>query len=204
MAKRQVTEDDLASGMKAFGGFPTFAQSKPQRDNPFRDTREPVTPPPAAKPVAIATPAPKAEIVAKPLAREVTKSVVELPVSVPEPVIEQKKPVPIKAEATPEPVVKVAPKVVKAPEVSAPKAVQSEISYERVTLPMTADMREGFERMARELQRKRSQKNERITANTVMRVALEYFMDRFSVEQTDRVNTEEELLDAAKQQLGRK
>ena len=58
--------------------------------------------------------------------------------------------------------------------------------------------------MARELQRKRSQKNERITPNTVMRVALEFFMDRFSVEQTDRVNTEEELLDAAKQQLSRK
>ena len=72
----------------------------------------------------------------------------------------------------------------------------------RVTLPITSDMRETFERMARELQRKRSQKNERITANTVMRVALEFFMNQFSVEKTDRVNTEEELLEAAKKQLG--
>ena len=141
MAKRQISETDLAAGMKAFGGFPSFGAPQPLRDNPFRDTRQAVTPPPAAKPVEAATPTPKAELVEKPLAKEVSKSVITLPVTYSEPVIEQKKIVTPKIDSDKKPVVKTTPSAPKIPDPVSSQNLRNEISYERVTLPMTVEMR---------------------------------------------------------------
>ena len=66
MAKGQVTDEDLASGIKGFGGLGSLGgvSPRPVRDNPFRDTRA-EAPRPVVVTSAVETPpeAPKLEVV---------------------------------------------------------------------------------------------------------------------------------------------
>lgn len=63
-----------------------------------------------------------------------------------------------------------------------------------VTVPMTADMRSRATLLAAELQRRRTARSARLTANSVFRVAIQSFLERFDLTQLEAVNSEEELL----------
>ena len=70
------------------------------------------------------------------------------------------------------------------------------IYTERVTLQLSPDMRDKVDALARELQRSKSSKDGRITANTVMRVAIRHLLKHYKVTGADVPNGEEELLEA--------
>jgi hypothetical protein len=74
---------------------------------------------------------------------------------------------------------------------SAPR--KADLYSERVTLLMSSDMRDRVEALAKELQRRKTTKSERITSNTVMRVAINFFLERFELHDEDVANNEEEL-----------
>jgi len=63
---------------------------------------------------------------------------------------------------------------------------------------MTAEMRTAATLLAAELQRRRTDKSERFTANSVFRVAIERFLEDFKLAEGDHVNSERELLDLAR------
>jgi hypothetical protein len=54
-------------------------------------------------------------------------------------------------------------------------------------------MRDDVDALARDVQRARTTKDERITANTVMRGAVQLLMDNYRFERGDVANREEEL-----------
>jgi hypothetical protein len=81
---------------------------------------------------------------------------------------------------------------------------KTDIYNERVTVLLNAELRDAAESIARDLHRKRKQKGERITANTVMRVAIRTLFEIFDTPQAEGVSTEEELLDAVRAQIGKK
>ena len=58
---------------------------------------------------------------------------------------------------------------------------------------MSPEMRDEVDSLARDLQRLKRSKEERITANTVMRVAIRHLLDEFELPRDDEVNGEEEL-----------
>ena len=62
-------------------------------------------------------------------------------------------------------------------------------------------MRDSVIAMARDLQRAKTTKDERITANTVMRVAVQLLMENYQFEQGDVANTEEELFQLVARRL---
>lgn len=64
---------------------------------------------------------------------------------------------------------------------------------DEVTVPMTAEMRTRAGLLAADLQRRRSDRSERLTANSVFRVAIQTFLDRFTARDFANVSTEEEL-----------
>ena len=76
-----------------------------------------------------------------------------------------------------------------------PKASQrkADIFTERVTLQMSAEMRDAVDELARQLQRAKTSKNERITANTVIRVAIRLLTENFELGKDEGPNNEEEL-----------
>ncbi len=62
-----------------------------------------------------------------------------------------------------------------------------------VTVPMTAEMRSQASLLAAELQRRRTDKTVRFTANTVYQVAIETLLERFELAPDDHVNSKAEL-----------
>lgn len=58
---------------------------------------------------------------------------------------------------------------------------------------MTAEMRSRANLLAAELQRRRTEKRVRFTPNTVVRVAIETFLEHFELSPGDHLNSEEEL-----------
>ena len=62
-----------------------------------------------------------------------------------------------------------------------------------VTVPMTAEMRSQAMQLAAELQRRRTDKTVRFTANTVYQVAIETLLERFELAPDDSVNSKAEL-----------
>jgi hypothetical protein len=62
-----------------------------------------------------------------------------------------------------------------------------------VTVPMTAEMRSQATELAAQLQRRRTDKSIRFTANTVYQVAIETLLERFELAPDDRVNSKAEL-----------
>ena len=65
--------------------------------------------------------------------------------------------------------------------------------FEPVTLQISPDTRDEIQALARDLQRAKTTKEERITANTVMRVALQLLLKNYQFEQGDVANNEAEL-----------
>jgi hypothetical protein len=70
-------------------------------------------------------------------------------------------------------------------------ARKSDIYTEPVTLKISPEMRDSVIALARDLQRAKTTKDERITANTVIRVAVQILMDNYRFERGDVANTEE-------------
>jgi len=64
---------------------------------------------------------------------------------------------------------------------------------DRVTLPMTAEMRTRANLIAAEIQRRRSDKSVRFTPNVLIRVAIETFFEHFALDPGDYANSEEDL-----------
>lgn len=62
-----------------------------------------------------------------------------------------------------------------------------------VTVPMTAEMRSQASLLAAELQRRRTDKSIRFTANTIYQVAIETLLERFELAPEDHVNSKAEL-----------
>jgi len=77
-------------------------------------------------------------------------------------------------------------------------ATKAETFSERITLNITPDMRDKAEMIARGLQRRKADRTERITANTIYRVAIEALLADEDFLKNISPNTEQELLDAVK------
>ena len=69
---------------------------------------------------------------------------------------------------------------------------------ERITLPITADTRDRLTLIASTLQRRKVDKSERITPNTLIRVAVKLLINELAPGEGDAPNTEEELYELLK------
>jgi hypothetical protein len=168
MAKNQVSEEELTKGLKGIGNFGGLAP-KVQRDNPFRDSRS--DKPEPAKTIEVRLPD------AEPLVAKAAK---------PEPKPLRTLP---SASNTPR---RGRAESLRSEEGGARKA---DIFTERVTLQISPEMRDDIDALARDLQRAKTTREERITANTVMRVALQLLMTSYQFERGDVANNEGELFD---------
>lgn len=185
MAKN-VTEDDLAAGMKGLGGFGALST---RRDSPFRDSRAEVKSV-EAKTIEI-KPQPESSPSALPTSEK--GSPVEAREPAPEPVI----PVVVKPSA---------PATAKESPRTRNKTPtrKADVYTERVTLQMSAEMRDAVDELARQLQRAKTSKDERITANTVMRVAIRLLTENFELGKGEGPNNEEELYSLASKRIREK
>lgn len=70
--------------------------------------------------------------------------------------------------------------------------------YDFLTVPLTAELRDRASALATQLQRRRTNRAERLTTNVVYRVAIETFLDCLRLDETDVANTEAEFRAAAR------
>lgn len=77
-------------------------------------------------------------------------------------------------------------------------APQLSLNEEKVTVPLSEALRDRAEELARLINRSRPVRKSRITRNSIIRVALQCFLDDFAVPAGRSVNSEEELLEAAR------
>jgi hypothetical protein len=75
---------------------------------------------------------------------------------------------------------------------------KAEIFSEKITLNISPEMRDTAERLARSLQRKKADKSERITANTIYRVAIKAMLENEKFIDDHSPNTEKEMLELVK------
>lgn len=161
---------EVSSGLRQFRNI---AHGRPEFDSPFG-----APPKQIQKPTQVAQGTPPVELSMAP------EPVVELP----------------KREA-PRPEEKTTPKISR--ERVKPKTEQAgeaseEAFPEKVTVPLTLDMRLKAEELARVINRRRSVKDHHITRNSLIRVALQCFLDEFELPNGKPVNSEAELLEAAR------
>ncbi|MBE7457159.1 MAG: hypothetical protein HS102_11080 [Planctomycetia bacterium] len=162
---------EVSSGLRQFRNI---AQGRPEFDSPFG------TPPkPIQKPTQVAQATPPVELAPAP------EPVVELP----------KREAPRPERTTP----KVSRERVR------PKAEETQVGEasedafpEKVTVPLTLEMRLKAEELARLISRRRSVKDHHITRNSLIRVALQCFLDEFELPNGKPINSEAELLEAAR------
>ena len=207
MAKGQISEDELR-GSLSLGSIANLA-TRPKKDNPFRVTSQEA--PSSITPQAVAAPPREAErvidlrtpavelprstasaaqeapIIAKPVMPQV---IVEVPSLSPMAQIEQKK--------LPQ---KFTTKSDEPDEAEGRGLRKLDIFTEKVSLKLSPEMRDKVEAIARELQRTKTTKEERITANTVMRVAINALIDKFKLGEGDTANNEEELFELVKKKI---
>ena len=174
MAKGKVSEQELSTGIN-LAGLRSLSQAK--RDNPFRSTFEPEETPVKPKPTQLAV---KTPVESKPLASKE-----------PSPVA---KPVVVK-----EPTKKLASKIVVEP--TALPNDNNQVSFERYNLSLPAAMKDELDLLARKLQRRKQNKDYRITGNSVIRCLLRILSERFELRESDVVNSEEELLKLLEKRL---
>lgn len=99
---------------------------------------------------------------------------------------------------------KPAPAITREPRATPKRAVTEEgegadaLYTEKITLPLTLALRVRSEELARRINRHRSVKKHRVTSNGIIRVALESFLDDFSLPPGRPVNSEKELLEATR------
>lgn len=181
MAKGQISEEELQSGLKAVGGLGGIISSGARRDSPFGADF-------VRKELPVVAPLPEK---APPSALE---SKTELPLLRPE-LVEPQEPALRNLSRAPFP-----KKALKAKENKDPEP-SPRVFEERVTLQMPAAMRDDVNFLATVLQRRKTDKKQRITANTVMRVAIQFMLDEFKIRDGDVANTEEELLELTKRKI---
>lgn len=194
MAKGYISEDEVRANLDSVGSLGALTQSRPRRDSLFRRTEDELISKPVL-PVTQSTPA-VAAVVSEPL--KVIDLAIKTSAQVEPPhaeVLPEAKVAPIIArETVAEVKVVEVPTQVVAPQETSPVSAKAARYTERITFPITLEMRDGFEDLARKINRQRSIRQQRVTANTVMRVALEAFRTRFKFSDTDVANTDEELL----------
>ena len=182
MAKGQVSEEELAKGLKGIGDFSGLSSSRVRRDNPFRDSRAERPAPEPAKTIEVMQAAPE-----KRAAKAPEPAIPKIEAKAVRPVARMPKPIPKETvgEKTAE----------------SAGARKADIYTEPVTLKISPEMRDSVIALARDLQRAKTTKDERITANTVMRVAVQLLMENYQFEQGDVANTEEELFQLVARRL---
>ena len=189
MAKGQVTEKDLESGLRSLGGLGGLGGGGgARRDSPFGTDFVKKTAPAQAKPLHTQT-----GNTALKLQPEGDGA------ASPDP--EPEAPAPL-AVADPTPVVEETSKR-RSPRRQKKPETKIDLFPERVTVLMSPDMRDRINSLAAKLQRKKSDKSERITANTIHRVALSVLLSNLKLEDSDAPNTEEELLELAQRKIRR-
>lgn len=177
MAKGGVSEDELSSGLKGFGGLGAVGGTpgkQVHRDSPFRDSR---AVPKAIEEVAEAARSSSNEAVTS----KETQLVSSKPPTSAAPTLTFRQQTEVSAER-------------KNGDVKPARRV-ADIYNERVTLQLSPEMRDEIERIAREIQRSKNSKEERITANSVMRVAIRLVITLFDRQGGQTPNTEEELFE---------
>jgi hypothetical protein len=192
MAKAQITEEALAQGIQSLGGFGNLA-AKPRRDSPFGAAfapkkAEPAAPTQVSQEIPTAPPASAATVTeVAPVPQPIAKQVEVVSPAQAETPAKSTKLQTLKAPPPKKDVVRI-----EAEEPEAP--VKADEYTERITLQMTPEMRDKLNELARALQRSRREKGGRITANTLMRVAIQSFIDGFDPKALSGVSSEEELL----------
>ena len=204
MAKGQVTDVELATGIKGFGGLASLggAEARPVRDNPFRDTRaEPPRTVVVAPVVEVSPESPKLEMLTtrsepEEEGRETAPSADPVPLKArpPRPAVTPRLPKKIEPAPIPEDEMAEGPS----------RENKTEVYTERVTVLLNEELRDGAEALAKDLHRRRTKKGERITANTVMRVALSVLLERMEGEKLEGANSEVELMAAVRRLFGRR
>ena len=165
MDRGQVTEDDLGAGLSSLGGLGSLRRGR--RDSPFGPDMTSDN----GRDLGGSTPpaASKQEVQAKVRAGPRTARTSKRPRSG-EPRREQPSAETLDSTA------------------------KVEIYTEKVTVPMTGEMRDAVCLLAARLQRSRTDKSERITANSVIRVAIRVLLAELNLAPEQPVNSEEELL----------
>ena len=178
------------------GGFGSLAQ-RPRRDHPFKTSTEP-------EPPRVIDVQPRVAPEAQP------KAVKEKAEKEPSPEVREEKVVPMEARR---PAVSddeedeldtrpAAGRQAKKKQGKGQGGRKADLFSERITLQLSPKMRDKADSMAKELQRLRTSKDERITANTVMRVAVKLVLERFKPGVGETVaNNEEELFQLVKKQI---
>jgi hypothetical protein len=188
---KQVTEDDLKAGLKSVGSFGPIGSphAGSRRDSPFGNEFVKRTPP-APQPV----PEPEGKVEAR-----------LIPAVQPEPFEEAVKPSESKLISVSRNVKEVREPKSKRVESSVEDEETSSDEHlpERVTLRMSAEMRDSVTDLARRLQRRRREKGARITANTVVRVGIQFLLDEFHMTDSDRPSNEEELALLVRKKFGK-
>jgi hypothetical protein len=107
--------------------------------------------------------------------------------------VQQVEPAP-KAERKPKP----RPHVAKQEEEREGEEASAEENEEKITVPLSQELRDQSEELARVINRNRSVRKYRITRNSIIRVALQCFLEDFALPPGRPVNSEVELLEAAR------
>ena len=177
MAKGQVSEEQLSRGVKGFGSFDGLTSTRRvRRDNPFGDSRaeaavpEPSKSPPTAPEVLVK----KAR---EPNLKRLSHKTAPVAGELSKPVGSASK----GREAT-----------------KSARVRKADIFTEKISVPMSPEMRDDLERIARELQRSKRSKQERITVNTVVRAAIWLITQRFELAAGEAPNGETELYECVK------
>jgi len=190
MAKGQVTESDLESGLKSLGGLRGLAAAPTgaRRDSPFgsdfakRTARNGAGSQPVGDGNAALELGPEGEGAEQPKAAAAPAGT---PVVAPPP-----------AASSSEDLAKR-----RTPRRQRKGETKVDLFPERVTVLMSPEMRDRVNLLAAKLQRKKTDKVERITANTVLRVAVSALLSSFKLEEGDAPNTEDELLELVQRKI---
>ena len=201
MAKPQVTEDDLKAGVGGLGGFGSLTGQPSRRDSPFGSDHSKRGSPAATQvielpPVTAVLPVREGPVAPDPAPTPSTQQASLTSHDVP-----QKKEEPRAASPRKLKVEETVPEATTEPDAT---SVRKEDPYsERVTLPISPDMRDGLHLLASKLQRRKTDKSERITSNTLMRVAVRLLLEDLRPSESDAPNTEEELYSLVQAKLKR-
>jgi hypothetical protein len=189
MGKGQVSEKELEQGIKSLGGLGGFAPGAARRDSPFGSdfVRK-------AQPIEHL---PEKEVEIK-----LTDKAEALSNVAPKVQEEARAPVPSLPEA-PQRKAKPPKLIVRASQEDEEGAKEASSGLEDVTVRMSSAMRDDLHFLATKLQRRRKTKEQRITSNTVIRVAVQLLLEELKLNETDYVNNEEELLALARRKVVR-
>lgn len=180
MAKGQISDDELQNSLRAIGTLGGITSSGARRDSPFGAGV-------VRKGEPLLTSVTEVSAPAEPEPRSA------IPIEVPpaqQPYTDHRRSV--KMDRFP-----------RKPATTAASRTESNARRfgEKVSLQMPPEMRDDVNFLATKLQRRKTTKEQRITANTVMRVAIQFLLEELKLRDTDHANTEEELFDLVKRKI---